>query len=366
MKAEKQRQFDVVSRVRYRPDFRSRDVREAVGNDPLLRDLAETPAFQRLKDIRFLGAIDFRLIPSPNGKPRATRYTRYEHSLGVVRLARLYCASQDMQAADQRLVCVAALLHDIGHPPLSHSMEPVFKEKCGIDHHRATEDIICGRVTLGKEVFSTLERHGMDVGKLIALISGECTDFHGFFNGPISFDTIEGILRSFRYTQETPTTPNPESVAYAAIRRTALQDQVIVDGFWQYKNLVYKTIVNSREGILSDFASRLFLQRKPEFINLDCYFGTEAMLFRKLPDLRKLLISNSFEEKITRMVKEPVGYWDRDYYIDQKGDFFARQDSVRYRHNRKLATLKLEDPPRLAANETAVDFQGGLFDDYPL
>ena len=216
MKTEKQTQLDVVSRARYRPDFRARDVPEAVGNDPLLRDLAKTPAFQRLNDIRFLGAIDFRLIPSPNGKPGATRYTRYEHSLGVVRLARMYCASQDMQAADRQLVCVAALLHDIGHPPLSHSMEPVFKEKCGIDHHRATEDIICGRVSLGKEVFSTLRRHGMDVAKLIAVISGECTGFHGFFDGPISFDTIEGILRSFRYTQETPTTPNPDSVTYSS------------------------------------------------------------------------------------------------------------------------------------------------------
>ena len=361
MQTKKQTQLDVVSRVRSRHDLRSKDVCEAVGNDLLLLDLIETPAFQRLKDIRFLGAIDYRLISSPNGKPGAIRYTRYEHSLGVVRLASMYCASQEMPSADQRLVCVAALLHDVGHPPLSHSMESVFREKCSIDHHRATEEIIRGRVSLGEMVFSTLRRHGVDVDRLIAVISGECTEFHGFFNGPISFDTIEGILRSFRYTQKTPTTPNPDSVTFAAIRRTALQDRVMVDEFWQTKNLVYKTIVNSREGILSDFACRLFLLRNPEYINLEYYFATEARLFRKLPGLRKLLISSSFEEEITRMIDEPVRYWYRDYYIDQKGDFFTRKDSVRYRHSRNIATLQLKDWSRLATTET--DFQGELFDD---
>ena len=136
-----------------------------------------------------------------------------------------------------------------------------------------------------------------------------------------------------------------------------MQDRAIVDEFWRYKETVYKTIVNSREGIISDYACRLFLLRNPEYINLENYYETEAVLFRKLPGLRKLLKSNSFEKKIMRMIEEPVSYWDRDYYIDPKGDFFARQDSVRYRHSRNIATLRLND----WWEET--DFQGGLFDD---
>lgn len=361
MKTVKQTQLGVVSKVRCRHDLRSKEVWEAVRSDPLFQELVKTPVFRRLKDIRFLGAIDFRLVPSPNGKPGATRYTRFEHSLGVVRLAGRYCSSQEMPSADQRLVWVAALLHDVGHPPLSHSMEPVFKEKCGIDHHKATQDIIRGRVSLGKEVLATLRRHDVDVDRLIAVISGECTEFHGFFDGPINFDTIEGILRSYHYKQKTPTTPNPDSVTDAAIRRTTLQDRAIVDEFWRYKEIVYKTIVNSREGILSDYACRIFLLRNPEYINLENYFDSEAMLFRKLPGLRELLKSNSFEKEITRMIEEPVSYWDRDYYIDPKGDFFTRQDSVRYRHSRNIATLQLQDLSGLATTKTG--FQGELFDD---
>ncbi len=74
------------------------DIPAITGGDPLLMELVATPAFQRLREIRFLGAIDYRLIPSPNGKPGATRYTRYQHSLGVMRLARLYCDIQKVVA----------------------------------------------------------------------------------------------------------------------------------------------------------------------------------------------------------------------------------------------------------------------------
>ena len=70
------------------------DIQAVTGNDPVVAELTETAAFQRLREIRFLGAIDYRWVPSPNGQPGSTRYTRYEHSLGVLQLARLYCKTQ--------------------------------------------------------------------------------------------------------------------------------------------------------------------------------------------------------------------------------------------------------------------------------
>jgi HD superfamily phosphohydrolase len=45
-----------------------------------------------------------------------------------------------------------ALLHDIGHLPISHSLEPVFLSVFGIDHHHASEDIFFGRVAIGHGV----------------------------------------------------------------------------------------------------------------------------------------------------------------------------------------------------------------------
>jgi HD superfamily phosphohydrolase len=335
----------------------------ATGNDPLLMELVETPAFQRLKEIRFLGAIDYSRIPRPNGRPRATRYSRYQHSLGVMELALQYCRKRRISFPERRLACTAALLHDIGHPPLSHSVESVFKEEFGIDHHTASEDIICGRVPLGKDVLVTLRHHGVDVEELVAVVSGETMGFDGFFHGPINFDTIEGILRSYAYIQQSSTSLRPDSVTDAATGRTDDRDRNVVDAFWMYKDWVYNNIINSHDGVLADFVCRMFLRRNLARIERDAFFGTEARLFQQLPGLRDLLTSRRFEDEVIRMLDESVHYVARSYYVDQNGDFFARQDDVRYRNSRTKSVLE----PKIPTDATAIGFvtevQGVLFDD---
>ena len=339
------------------------DLYLVTGGDTLLLELIETPAFRRLKEIRFLGAIDYHLVPRPNGKPGAIRYTRYEHSIGVMQLARLYCDLRDLQPMDRRLACVAALLHDLGHPPFSHSMESVFKEEFGFDHHEATADIIHGESPFGKDVFETLCRHGMDVEKLIALISGEVPEFDGFFHGPINFDTIEGILRSHMYVRQSSTVPDRYTVTKAAVERANDNDRRAVDQFWKCKGWVYENVINSPAGILSDFACKFFLRRNLGRIGRDSYFGTEPELFRKLPGLRELLTSRGFNDDVVRMIDEPVYYRRRHYHINPEGDFFSRQDDVRYQHIRSDHPLALEGGPGLTEAETINRRQGGLFDD---
>lgn len=339
------------------------DLLDATDKDPLLMELIGTQAFQRLKDIRFLGAIDYCLIRQPNGKPAAIRYSRYEHSLGVMQLARLYCRlRRHKRRSERRLLCAAALLHDIGHPPLSHSVESVFREKFGIDHHTASKDIICGRKPLGKNVFSILRRYGVDVEKLVAVVSGEVESFDGFFHGPINFDTIEGILRSYSYIRSTPSASSPEIVTEAAIKRENEKDKDIVDAFWKCKDLVYKEIINSEDSVLSDFICKIFLRKNLGRIKYDSFFGTEPELFQQLPGLRALLTSRSFKAEVICMVDEPVCYVFRDYYIDREGDFFSRQDDVRYRHSRskRILTLKLKID---SAAKAVTGSQGVLFDD---
>ena len=342
------------------------DFQSIMGNDAFLMELVATTAFQRLKRIRFLGAIDYCLIPWPNGKPGATRYTRYQHSLGVLQLARRYCKIRGVVSAKRRLICAAALLHDIGHPPLSHSMEPVFKEKLGIEHHKATKDIISGDVPLGNDIYSVLCHHGIDVEDVIALISGEYIGFDGFFDGPINFDTIEGILRSCEYVRPTSTMPRPDTVAEAAIRREAPADRNIVDRFWAYKDWGYRHIINSRIGILSDLACQLVLRSNLDEISIDCYFETETKFFRRLPRLKALLASPTLESDVLRLSDEPIHYRNRNYYIDPAGDFFARHDDARYKHSRNIQVLPLKDEATPLAVEPMYGPQEALFDDDPL
>lgn len=311
----------------------------AVPGDPLFSEIVATKAFQRLKSIRFLGGIDYALVRSPNGAKSNIRHTRYQHSLGVARLALLYCDIRGISFVNRRLIYAAALLHDIGHAPLSHSLEPIFKEEFGISHHAATADLIAGRVPLGRELFEILRNNKVDVERVIAIISGDEPDYDGFFVGPINFDTIDGILRVHAYKKPNPVMPNPEAITEAAIQRSNDADRALVDQFWSYKNLIYQRVINSRLGVMSDFACRMFMLRHLKEVTKCDYFTTEEKIFRKLPGLYHLLASSSFESDLAQHVDSPIRYEVRKFFIDSSMDFFAHDDKGRYRQSKEVRFL---------------------------
>lgn len=349
--------LDAADRAPY--DFKAPIDPHAVARDPLLHDLIGTEAFLRLKQIRFLGGIDYLRVPAPNGKLGSRRYTRYQHSLGVARLALLYCDAKALPAAERRLVAAAGLLHDIGHAPLSHSLEPVFKQMFGIDHHAATAAIIAGRVPLGRDLHAALRAHGVDVERLIALVGGHDASHEGFFDGPINFDTIEGILRSQTYERPAPRIASPEAVTLAAMRRSDEADRILVDDFWLYKDLVYKFIINSEIGILADTLCQSVMRQTIERFSRDDYYTTEQALFRKLPGLRALLTSPTFRGEAERRLDVAIGYKARGFFVDPAGDFFGRQDKARYRQTRTEARIM----PRRAGSDAVENVSRDLFDD---
>lgn len=321
------------------------DVQTISGDDTLLPELIGTRAFQRLKDIRFLGGIDYCLVPRPNGSQLATRYTRQQHSLGVLRLAHLYSEKRQVSRKDRQLMCAAALLHDIGHPPLSHSMEPVFRECFGFEHHKATEDIILGRVPLGKEVLYALRSYNVDAEKVVSVIAGENDQFEGFFRDPINFDTMEGICRTYRYLHPRSAIPSPEDVTLAALNRKVEEDRKTVDQFWMRKGEVYSLLVGSRKGVLADLTCQAHLRRHVKRIGIEDYFGTEKAIFRKLPGLRDLLASPSMEQKAVELLSGPIFHASRTYYINQSANFFHWEDAARYRHNKHIRKLRPKGEP---------------------
>lgn len=108
-----------------------------IGMTQLEREIVDHPAFQRLRRVKQLAWTDY-VYPG-------TSHSRFEHSLGVMHLAsRLYEAvvrtSEDTLKEvfgytdaglerDWQIVRLAALLHDIGHPPFSHAAEHLLPMK---------------------------------------------------------------------------------------------------------------------------------------------------------------------------------------------------------------------------------------------
>jgi uncharacterized protein len=335
------------------------DMQKLVLDDPLFFALVGSTAFRRLNEIRFLGGIDYLIVRSPNGAPNNVRYTRYQHSLGVARLALMYGRVCELSSVERRLILAAALLHDVGHAPLSHSLEPTFFEIFGIDHHQATRDIIRGHVPIGRELYKLLREHQVDVDHLTSIIGGEDDGFHGFFAGPINFDTIEGILRTKNYVKSAPNAVAPELIVDAAVNRTSAIHRQLVDNFWISKDLIYRHVINSKAGILADTVCQTFLRENLSAVTADDYFTTEEQLFRKLPGLRALLTNSQFASLVPAHVPQQVSFKRRRFFIDENVNFLDRNDTARYRQTKESAVLMVQP----ATPRSEITQIGDLFSD---
>jgi HD superfamily phosphohydrolase len=109
--------------------------------DRLLWDLINTREFQRLRRIKQLGVCEL-VFPGAN-------HSRFAHSIGVMHIARSFLARVRrvwpglLDDARETLVLAAALVHDVGHGPFSHSFESV----TGDQHETRTVEIILDRST---------------------------------------------------------------------------------------------------------------------------------------------------------------------------------------------------------------------------
>lgn len=331
--------LDIRPAARY--DFaRPADLAAIRDRDPLFVDLCETPAFRRLQQIRFLGGIEYYLVPHPNGALRNRRFNRYQHSLGVGLLALRYAERRDLPERDRRLAYAAALLHDLGHPPLSHSLEPLFEAELGLDHHKATADLIRGSARLGIDVAATLGRYGVDADAVLAVLDGTFDPFEGFFAGPINFDTIEGICRSRFYMTPGVTTPNPVDVLDSAMDRARPRDADVVDGFWRCKDDAYRLMIRSSLGVVADHLCRELVRSSGYDLRNEDFFLTEPSLMARIPALRVIRDGPSaIMSRVEALDLDGFRYIDRQFYIDSRESFFARNDRSRYRQAKSEKTL---------------------------
>lgn len=135
-------------------------------------ELIDAPELQRLHHIRQLG-MAYLVFPGAN-------HTRFSHSLGTYFVASEIASGLNLSQEDQDLVNVAALLHDIGHGPFSHTLEYAFYSACKVNHTDQTSRIITGDMNVIKEreMFDTpsipdiLEKYAVDPDKVSELIQG--------------------------------------------------------------------------------------------------------------------------------------------------------------------------------------------------
>ena len=127
-----------------------------------LLDLVDCPEVQRLRFINQLGLCSYTY-------PGST-HTRFSHSLGVLNLMTLCILhlkqdySKHFKGLDEKALLAAALLHDIGHSPLSHATEEIF-----VNHEDRTIQIIQSPKTEVNRILCKVSKYFPDrVSALIA------------------------------------------------------------------------------------------------------------------------------------------------------------------------------------------------------
>ena len=309
----------------------------------MIKALSGSRAFRRLNEVRFLGALDYCLIAHPNGMNSNSRFTRAQHSLGVAALARSYLSLTNHSNHD-RLLCVAtAMLHDIGHPPFSHTLEPIFKEKFGFDHHSMSNMIISGHSVFGDEILKILSEFNIDSNDIVNILDGNDDTFDQFFSGPINFDTIEGILRSRRYLRMQNLGITPLSVVRAATKRSDELSKEIVDNFWNCKDEMYNLVIRSKTGVFFDtLFQEIARDISDDLIPAD-FLMTESQAFKKYPELRDATKKELWSEMASALLPETIPFSVRHFYIDQTASFYDRDDARRYRQSKKQSILTRQD-----------------------
>ncbi len=175
---------------------------------PCALELLDSPVLQRLRYIRQLG-FSFLVYPGAH-------HTRFEHSLGTLYLANVMARQLGLHEEEQNLVAAAALIHDIGHGPFSHAIEPVMEEFCGRSHHDVSA------LLDDPDISECLERHGILQKEVIALLSGN-HPLSGIIHGELDVDRMDYLLRDAHYTGA----PYGTVDAHRLIRNTCLSEGAI-------------------------------------------------------------------------------------------------------------------------------------------
>ena len=160
-----------------------------------MQQIIDSPEFRRLEQISQLGLVSL-VYPAAN-------HTRFEHSLGVYRMALLYLkhlAHDDrfaelISSHDAELLIVSALLHDLGHWPFCHPIEDIHLP--GVPQH----ELFANSFILEGEIADSL-RDDWEINPrdVVSLLSekprgAQRKVLSSMLSGPIDVDKMDYLAR---------------------------------------------------------------------------------------------------------------------------------------------------------------------------
>lgn len=229
-------------------------------------DLINTREFQRLRRIKQLGTTSYTF--------HGAEHSRFSHSVGVYEITRQICdlfarnypsqkPGDGLWDDDERIVALcAALLHDLGHGPYSHTFEHIFKT----DHEQMTTDIITSPET---EVNQVLLQVSPDFPAKVASViqkTYQNPQVVQMISSQIDADRMDYLLRDSYFTGTNygnfdltrilrVMRPYQDGITFDISGMHAVEDY-IVSRFQMYQQVYFHPVSRSMEVILSHLLKR--------------------------------------------------------------------------------------------------------------
>lgn len=147
----------------------------------------DTPVYQRLRSIRQL-AMTHLVYPG-------AVHSRFEHSIGARHVAAQLAGRPAMGLDDdhQRVVRIAALLHDVGHGPFSHVSEQVIDELAEV--HGVHEAVSVYVMRNDPHLRAALGEEDLNAAAAIVGLEGPRSAARDIVSGPTDSDKLDYLLR---------------------------------------------------------------------------------------------------------------------------------------------------------------------------
>ncbi len=310
-------------------------VHGAILFEPWELDLISTWEMLRLRYIMQLG-------PAHIVYPGAT-HTRFQHSLGTSYLAQKcirvvnFCEdlgsacfvpiTQLLDAYHQKLFRTASLLHDVGHPPTSHSIEYAIESWSGLDHTDLGEYLI-----LNSDLAEVLTHHNIEPKDVVSILKRRTTKpimvlLSDFLDSPLDIDKTDYLIRDAHFSGV--------QLGVFPAERVLLTNRVVRDSHGNYiRAFMLKAIhslealILSRNWMFSDLYMHHAVKLAEALVSKATYFRLQE------EDLSRNEVVGLF----TRMVDSDLFRWLSESHID-----FVREYASRIRY-RRLFKVVLSRP----------------------
>jgi len=306
----------------------------AILMDPWELDVISTDEMLRLRYVMQLG-------PAHIVYPGAT-HTRFQHCIGTNHLAQKsirvvnYCDDLDnacfeplsglLDDNQKKILRATALLHDVGHPPTSHTIEYAIEQWVGLNHLALGKYLI-----LNSGLTDVLTQNDINPKDIVNILSRTTKDpihslFSDFLDHPLDLDKTDYLIRDAYFSGV--------QLGVFPAERVMLTNRVVRDGDGHYiRAFMLKAIhslealILSRNWMFADLYLHHAVKLAEALLSKATYFRLEEEDFSR----------NECIGFFTRMTDAELFQWLKASKIDFVREYVSR---IRYRRLFKVALIR--------------------------